>query len=184
MDFDLSVLSFPSSYAMLLCGSFLASGNYYCTDYFSSIPAFKTPVRHFILKPFQNVMRPNNVSTTPTAFIEMPVQRQGSVYLWLFTAEMFCNVSLSLRCFPCTWYGDHRGLESGRAQGTTNMNKMGSVPPVPGSIAGRSPKLPLVATRGGPMGLCGRWRCSGGDAWVLLAMQDGGMGASAPQVPD
>lgn len=49
---SLCSLSFPSSYAMLLCGSFLASGNYYCKDYFSSIPAFETPIRHFTFKPF------------------------------------------------------------------------------------------------------------------------------------
>lgn len=47
-----SLCSFTSKHAMLLYRLFLASGNCYCKDYFSSIPVFETPIRHFIFKPF------------------------------------------------------------------------------------------------------------------------------------
>ena len=52
-------------------------------------------------------MRPNNVSTTPTALMEMPAQRQGSVYLQLFTQPR-CSVMCHYHCgvFPI------RGTES------------------------------------------------------------------------
>lgn len=52
-------------------------------------------------------MRPNNVSTTPTAFMEMPVQRQGSAYLQLFPQPR-CSAVCHYHCGACRV----RGMET------------------------------------------------------------------------
>lgn len=84
---------------MLLCGSFLTSGNYYCKDYFGSTAAFEIPIRHFMFKPFPNVRRPNNVSAPPTAC----VKAGRCVAAIIHPAEMFWSMSLALRCLLWMW---------------------------------------------------------------------------------
>lgn len=123
-------------------------------------------------------MRPNNVSTTPTAFMEMPVQRQGSMYLQLFPQPR-CSAVCHYHCG--VFYV--RGMEIAEAWGPAEhkeqliwTNQVQSCLQLAEWLAD-PPKSPL-SLEGGPMGLCGRWRRG-----ALLAMRDGGVGASAPHVP-